>query len=419
MSSRKNTAKKSPSGLGIEPSNERAESSEEKLSASTVENEISMQKNEIEHLDTLEGGKVAAILKKFGVKPPEFERFLSTVYSRASEKRHSASEIVSQCAKITSLEKKYGKSFDELKQDFEQIGKDISARTKELTRLDREIAEKQKGIAELEKRYADQSEEISAYGKLRAMGIDGKRILSWDKMIQNAKLDVQAIEAELMKQGELTSLEEQTNKRIDKLQTREEALKQSITQLAQEKENVGASIKAIKEIALKEVEALSLNVLSSITELNDKAKSSLALLTVQNEKTLNDLRKASQKEIKDAGQEAKIELNESISEIKSSASSYSKELKSILEQASPEIKLVSQALEAGERIGKYKTILPLLEMMEKGKGDEAEALIAIWNVSNRFNIWLGEHYGTQKPQIAEPLARLLFAVNEEIQRVGN
>ena len=65
-----------------------------------------------------------------------------------------------------------------------------------------------------------------------------------------------------------------------------------------------------------------------------------------------------------------------------------------IDEAAPQIKGVSAALEAGEKLGKYKNILPLLELLDENNVSETEALIAMWNVSNRFNTWVAEHYRT-------------------------
>ena len=80
---------------------------------------------------------------------------------------------------------------------------------------------------------------------------------------------------------------------------------------------------------------------------------------------------------------------------------------------------MGSALEAGEKIGKYRNILPLLQLMDGGgSADESEALIAMWNLTSRFNAWLENHYPKAKKSMSQPLGELLESINGEIQRVG-
>ena len=378
----------------------------------------SMKQNKVSLQDMLEGATVATAMKKKNVGTEDIQRFLDSVYDRASKKGKTVAQLIAESEKISSLEKKYAKSFDGLKNDFNLVGKQVASKTKEAAKLDKKILALEKKAQELESSYANQREEISAYKKLSSMGIDGERILNWDSIAQKFDFDPHEFEKEILEQGNLKGLEEKANERIRELEEREEALKQSTARLEQELKNVETEITSIKESALTQISDMNAKVLASIEELNEKAKSSMALLAMQNEKALGDLSQSTQKELKGAAQETKKDLKLNITELKSSVAGLSRELKTLLAEAAPDIKTISKTLEAGEMIGKYKTILPLLEMMEKGEGDEVESLIAIWNVSNRFNLWLNEHYGTKKQAISDPLAKLLSAVNEEIQQVG-
>ena len=94
-------------------------------------------------------------------------------------------------------------------------------------------------------------------------------------------------------------------------------------------------------------------------------------------------------------------------------------MKKAIDEAAPQMKNVSVALEAGEKLGKYKNILPLLELLDEKKVSETEALIAMWNVTNRFSGWVAEHYrASPKTEISAPLSKLIASINEEIQRIN-
>ena len=78
-------------------------------------------------------------------------------------------------------------------------------------------------------------------------------------------------------------------------------------------------------------------------------------------------------------------MRSTVTELKSSADDFSKGLRDSLSEASPGIKNVGLALEAGEKIGKYRNIMPLLQLIDGSDAqDESEALIAMWNLSSRL-----------------------------------
>ncbi|MGI0090925.1 MAG: hypothetical protein ACREBS_04380, partial [Nitrososphaerales archaeon] len=121
--------------------------------------------------------------------------------------------------------------------------------------------------------------------------------------------------------------------------------------------------------------------------------------------------------IRAATGDVKVNLEASVSELSASVSNFSKDVKGAIDQVTPDIKNVSLALEAGEKIGKYRNILPLMELLDDGRVNEGEALIAMWNVSSRFNTWVSKHYAIPRSEISEPLKKLISSINEEIQRV--
>ena len=71
------------------------------------------RKNGVEFVDMVRGGKIARVLKNYGAGIPELEQFLSTAYSRASQKGYNAETLVEQISVLNNLEKKHGANFDE------------------------------------------------------------------------------------------------------------------------------------------------------------------------------------------------------------------------------------------------------------------------------------------------------------------
>ena len=303
-----------------------------------------------------------------------------------------------------------------LEENKKRIEAEISSKRKDLESAEAAASDK---IKKLDEKYSKQREEIEAYNQLRALGIDGKRILSWNQIVKSANLDYGTIEGELRNQGNLKGLEDKTSGKIKKLVTEELRLSQSISQLNQEKQKIESSILAIRESTLSGIGELSSKILASISTLKEQAEERLTQTANESQKSLEDMRNSTQQQIKQVSDSALSDLKTTVSELKSSTEDFSKELKSSIQLVGPEIKNVGLALEAGEKLGKYRNILPLLQLIDgSGNGDESEALIAMWNLSNRFHTWLENHYPGAKNEMSEQLAKLLRSINDEIQRVG-
>jgi gas vesicle protein len=156
-----------------------------------------------------------------------------------------------------------------------------------------------------------------------------------------------------------------------------------------------------------------------MSALKEEGQKGLEESSKNSQKSIEELKNSTQEQIHQISDMALSDLKSTVSELKSSTVDFSKELKDSISQSSTEIKNVGIALDAGEKIGKYRNILPLLQLIDGSTTqDESEALIAMWNLSSRFNAWLENHYPGEKKQISDPLTRLLESINDEIQRVG-
>ncbi len=243
--------------------------------------------------------------------------------------------------------------------------------------------------------------------------------MSWNQIISASNLDYGTIEGELRNQANLKSLEDRTSAKIKELVSEEIRLNKSISELKLEREKIESSIQSIKESALNGIEDMRSKIIASITSLNEKAEMSLAEVAKNSQKSLENLRGSTEQEIKQASDAALSDVKSTVTELRTTTTDFSRELKECLSESRTEIKNVGLSLEAGENIGKYRNILPLLQLIDgSGNQDESEALIAMWNLSSRFNAWLENQYPGEKKQMSEPLTRLLESINNEIQRVG-
>lgn len=307
-----------------------------------------------------------------------------------------------------------------LEENKKRLETEVESRRRELQTLESTHTDKAK---RLEEKYAKEWEQIQAYNDLRAQGIDSKRILAWNQIMKNANLDYGTIEGELRNQANLKALEDRESAKIKELLAEELKLTQSVGQLNQEKQKLDASIKAIRDSALGELGKMKESVISSITELSDQAQSKLSETSDRTRKTLEDLRSSSTGDIKQLAESSIGDLKTTVTELKNSTNEVSTELKSLLETAKPDLKEVGLALAAGEKIGKFRNILPLLKLLDGTvqPADETEALIAMWNLASHFNSWVESKYAedaAKRDEMSRPLSELLESINSQVQKVG-
>ena len=350
-------------------------------------------------------------LSTFGFDIVDIQNVKNLLIALKNEK-FEAKDILNKLNSFEDLQSQKAK----IQQEVKKMREDLESNKKELEALEATSNQKLKALDE---KYTKQKQDIEAYSELRALGVDGKRILAWDQIMRSANLDYGVVEGELRNQNNLKNLEDRTSAKIKELVAEEIKLTESISELRKEKENIETSIQTVKESALAGIEDLRSKILESIASLSSKAEVDLQESAHAGQKSIQDLRNSTEEQIKQVTQTVLSEVKSTTVELQSSTTEFSKELKDSISQASTEIKSVGLALEAGEKIGKYRNILPLLQLIDgNGTQDESEALIAMWNLSSRFNAWLENQYPGEKREISEPLTRLLESINNEIQRVG-
>jgi hypothetical protein len=318
---------------------------------------------------------VSKISSNHGINPDQsFERFEKDVM-----KHYSATLGLE--AEVTMLQ-----------ESKDAINRENDQKRKALEQAEKELSQRNK---KLEESYAAQKEELKAFSELRANGVDGPRIIAWQKLIEAAKIDPELLDSEIRNIGSLSSLEEQTKLKIKDLEEKKKAAEEALLELNRKKEAIELSIGSVKESSIGQIEETSSKALSSISEISKQVK-----LSTEN---------------------AREDLETTLSQVKSSASLFSKELNESLKDVGPALKNVSQAIEAARAIGKYEAILPLFKLTEgtqSNKITETEALVALWNVTNAFNSWIKNHYPNEELELSEPLEKMIQALDEEIHGIG-
>lgn len=91
------------------------------------------------------------------------EKFLKSLFAKATERGYTPSQLVAQCMKIDQLEKKYSKTFDELKTEFDKLPKEIASRNKKIQDLEGSIANTKTKKADLMKEYSADERNVREY----------------------------------------------------------------------------------------------------------------------------------------------------------------------------------------------------------------------------------------------------------------
>lgn len=96
------------------------------------------------------------------------EKFLKSLFAKATEKGYTPTLLVAQCMKIDQLEKKYSKSFDELKAEFDRLAKEITSRTKKIQELEASIANTKTKKSDLMREYSTDERKVREYVDARS-----------------------------------------------------------------------------------------------------------------------------------------------------------------------------------------------------------------------------------------------------------
>ena len=278
-----------------------------------------------------------------------------------------------------------------LQETKDSISSQFEEKRQRLESQEKVLAEK---VSALEARYQNEQQEIKSYSELRAMGVDGQRLLSWNKLLSEAKLDYGVVESELKQNGNLKALEEEISSRLKNLEEQEKVMRSSISDLNEQRHLLESSLSTMKEVTMKELEESRKLIMASFSQVAE--------------------------EMRQASDSTKNDLKAKLSDLTSAAGAFTGDLTAVLKKAEEETRKQQELLDTAERIGRYEAVLPLLKLNTSQQVTETEALVAMWNISNIFIQWFEKQTSTStRGEILEQLKKTLSSLNQEIQTVGN
>lgn len=143
------------------------------------------------------------------------EKFLRALFSKASARGYTPVQIVAQCMRIDQLERKYSKSYEELRNEYTQLGWEISNKTNKVNELEERIAAIKKQKADMMREYSVDEKRVREYvdsrAELSSMGFqidDVPKVKTCLISIKNEKFNPEKI---IEKLSAIADLEERKN----------------------------------------------------------------------------------------------------------------------------------------------------------------------------------------------------------------
>lgn len=268
-----------------------------------------------------------------------------------------------------------------------------------------------KSITRLENSYSKLKEDIGAYTELRQLGIDGKTIRMWRYVMAEARLNPADVEAELKEIRGLAKSKDKLQFEIDKLKVRSGSLQTAVSDLESKKAGLVAAIKVVTDGGIEQIRSISSEAKKNIYGTSSKTRVLLDELSLQ----AKSVSESTAKEIKEYSAQArdsvKRNISDSAAETTKSADQLLSDLRELLEKARPEIATVTRTLELGEKLGRYESILPILELYQSGEGPEEDVLPVMLKIFTNFQSW-----SSNKPWY-EGLSNQLSTVVNKVKEV--
>lgn len=281
--------------------------------------------------------------------------------------------------------------------------------------LEADEARHDEKLKKIEDKYSKIAAQIEDYNKLVEIGVDAKTIQRWKAVMESSGLDPASVESQLKQYSNLQDSERKIMEEIETLKAQSASLNENVATLERERKSIESSIKAMNDAAISQIESASSKITSSISDLSEETRSKLTQLSEDSRRVLNDQQASFEQSARRMLEQSGEELKSTMAGLGSSVEEFVARMRKEIEDATPQLKTVSFALEAGEQLGKYKNILPLLDLMDAKVVSESHALIAMWNVTNRFRAWIAENYKS-KPEMSATVSKLIDEINEEMQK---
>lgn len=228
-------------------------------------------------------------------------------------------------------------------------------------------------VAALKEEYKTVEEKIDAYLQLRRKGVTDKDLIRWASIITATKLNPTIIDEELKTQKNLKQLEDDANKRINLLESRETELKATVNRLVSKRNKIEKSIEAVQQAGINRIK-------EAADSTSKQATATLNTMT----KTATEISRQTQGILEDSKQK----MRETIDKAEKSAETTEKKLEHISEQINT---ITDDAIKAGEKIGSLHPIAEAYQFLDTGIGEPQVVVPLAINVLSNLKTWLEKH----------------------------
>ena len=248
-----------------------------------------------------------------------------------------------------------------------EIKEGVSSNSKELDSLELKLEN-------LKLKYKQMTDAIHIVEQLEKEGISPKLIACWNRILTLSNVTPENLEQELRIYGDLNKGITKTKQQINRMQKEERSLESVIKTLANQKEELEASIRHTKEFTIRQLKEVGEEAKNSIQTVTKSTADSIAVVT----------------------SDAKKDLENIISSLDS---------------------IVTEVSKASEDFGRLEALKPIHRIISECKGEKHEVYPAILVLLHRFGIWL-QAQNTYTYAIRSSVDRVADDIGEEMKRIA-
>ena len=266
-----------------------------------------------------------------------------------------------------------------------ELEKDRLETTIEINRLE---AEKWKAnFGTLQTKYSHMKEAVGATEEIIKGGVKPPQIIAWQKILHKVDKSPETLSKEIEKYGSIEQLNEDRLKEFNRLETKISEAKTQLQTLQEQKAEIEASIKTLTDAGVEKIQ----NIKDSATKSLETIKSTAEGASKSFLKTLNDNIKNGLNKTWENADKTLTEFDTKREGVFTEIDSMQQKLKQSL------ISIASECLDAGEKLGRFMALQPLVRLLEKHEGEPHEVLPAVYTTCDCFESWLKKnppHPGT-------------------------
>lgn len=229
---------------------------------------------------------------------------------------------------------------------------------------------------------------IDAMRALMAKGVDGQKVVEWNTFLEKLGTDIERFGKDLDGYAQVLELIAAKEKEVKGLEGDAAALRAQIEALKGEKSKIVNSIKALRLEGIAEIKKVESGAMETLRAQTEGFKGQLSttesVLKDLSQTAINELNKTTSaviNSVRDAGNEMAEEASKHLKE----AEEVTDVMKTSIDSA------YERALEVGKKLGEFKSLEPLLQLIASHEGDKPAVYSTMQQLCQAFKDWLANN----------------------------